>query len=302
MARFWTCHWQFRYWRPNINPENQPVDSSGSNTFSKKGVSVGDIVYVVSLSEGHLYLGGRMLVKRIISRPEAVRLWNNDNLYEAREWVVDPEQRGTLLHLHRRLSPALTRRLRFESKAGVRPLCFVSDSELDNQATRGVRELTAESAALLDQIIETTDRLPRSDQVLTVAEELLQERQRPSPREFRLPEEVPEGVKCTEGSVRRVEVNRYERDPHARQMCLAAHGTECCICGFSFGAAYGREAKDYIHVHHIRPLSEIGREYVVDPEHDLWPVCPNCHAVFHLGGRCRTMDEVRQLLKQQRLT
>ena len=143
MARFWTCHWQFRYWRPEINQEGRPVRSSGSNSFRKRGVSVGDIVYIISLSEGHLYLGGRMPVKRIVSKPEAARLWSNDNLCNAEEWVVDPEQTGTLLHLHRCLSATLTRQLRFESKAGPRPLCFISESELDNQTTRGVRELTA---------------------------------------------------------------------------------------------------------------------------------------------------------------
>jgi hypothetical protein len=171
--RFWTCHWQFRYWRPDINREGQPCCSSGSNSFRKRGVSAGDSVYIISLSAGQLYLGGRMLVKRIVSRPEAVRLWNTDNLYDAEEWAVDPERTGTLLHLHRRLSPGLTKQLRFESKAGPREPFFVSETELDNQATRGVRELTPESASLLDKIIEVTDKLPRSDQLITVTEELL---------------------------------------------------------------------------------------------------------------------------------
>ena len=35
----------------------------------------------------------------------------------------------------------------------------------------------------------------------------------------------------------------------------------------------------------------------VDPVADLRPVCPNCHAVIHLGGACRTIEEVRRLLK-----
>lgn len=63
MTRFWTCHWQFRYWRPDINREGQPVCSSGSNSFVRRGVSVGDVVYVISLSGGQLYLGGRMMVR-----------------------------------------------------------------------------------------------------------------------------------------------------------------------------------------------------------------------------------------------
>jgi len=241
-----------------------------------------------------------MAVKRIVSRPEAVRLFDNDNLYEAREWVVDPEQTGTLLHLHRRLSPALTKQLRFESKAGPRPPCFISDSELDNQATRGVRELTAESAALLDRIIEATDRLPRSGKLLTVTEQMLPEKELPSREEFRLPDEVADGTTYTEGSVCQVKVNRYERDPQARRACVAAHGTRCSICGFDFGSTYGPEANGYIHVHHLRPLSEIGREYIIDPVNELCPVCPNCHAVIHMGGQCRSIPEVKKLLKRQK--
>jgi len=301
VARAWTCHWQFRYWRPDVNREGQPLRSSGSNSFRKRGVTAGDTMYIVSLRGGQLYLGGRMTVKQIISRPEAVRLWNDDSLYDAGEWAVDPEQGGTLIDLHRRLHPALTKRLRFESKDGPKEPCFISDTELDNQATRGVRELTPESAALLDRIIAVTDRLPNPDQVMTVTEELIAGKQPVAALEdFRLPDEIPAEMVYNEGSARRVEVNRYERDPQARLACIAAHGTRCVICGFSFGATYGPTAEGYIHVHHLRPLSQVGGGYVVDPVEDLRPVCPNCHAVLHLDSRCRSIDEVRQFLAQQR--
>jgi hypothetical protein len=73
------------------------------------------------------------------------------------------------------------------------------------------------------------------------------------------------------------------------------------VCGFDFGAVYGAEFAGFIHVHHLRPLSEIRGEYVVDPVADLCPVCPNCHAVIHHGGRVRSVEEVRQLLGQQQL-
>jgi predicted HNH restriction endonuclease len=58
---------------------------------------------------------------------------------------------------------------------------------------------------------------------------------------------------------------------------------------------YGPLAEGFIHVHHVKQLSEIGAEYEVDPVADLRPVCPNCHAVIHLGGECRGIDQVRQL-------
>jgi 5-methylcytosine-specific restriction endonuclease McrA len=117
--------------------------------------------------------------------------------------------------------------------------------------------------------------------------------------EFQLPEEIPYRPAYSEGSVCRIEVNPYERDPKARSDCIKFHGSSCCICGFNFGAVYGPEAEGYIHVHHIRPLSEIGGEYVVDAVADLRPVCPNCHAVLHLHGACRMIDDVRQVLARK---
>jgi 5-methylcytosine-specific restriction protein A len=45
---------------------------------------------------------------------------------------------------------------------------------------------------------------------------------------------------------------------------------------------YGAIAETLIHVHHVKPISEVGESYMVDPISDLIPVCPNCHAVIHL--------------------
>lgn len=119
-----------------------------------------------------------------------------------------------------------------------------------------------------------------------------------------LSEEVlrPSGV--IEGALRSVVVNAYERNPQARLRCIEAHGTICCICGFHFGNVYGRLAEGYIHVHHLCPLSQVRGEYVVDPIKDLRPVCPNCHAVLHLGlgGASRTIEEVKRMVQREGLT
>lgn len=111
-----------------------------------------------------------------------------------------------------------------------------------------------------------------------------------------LPEEVPAGATHVEGAVSRVYVNSYERNPRARQACIQAHGSSCSICQFSFVEAYGKVAEGYIHVHHLRPLSEIGGEYTVDPIEDLRPVCPNCHAVLHRRNPPYSIEDVRAFL------
>jgi 5-methylcytosine-specific restriction protein A len=113
-----------------------------------------------------------------------------------------------------------------------------------------------------------------------------------------LPEE--HGTDFEEGARRAVQVNRYERDPAARVACLAAHGTACVICGFSFGEAYGGEFTGHIHVHHVRPMSRRRRRHRVDPSTDLVPVCPNCHAAIHYRGACRSIGAVRRLIQRAR--
>ena len=110
------------------------------------------------------------------------------------------------------------------------------------------------------------------------------------------PEEITESSLYVEGASRQISVNAYERNPAARAACIKHHGSSCVICGFNFGSVFGARADGYIHVHHIRPLSEIGEEYEVDPITDLRPVCPNCHAVIHLGGASRSIKEVKRLL------
>jgi hypothetical protein len=112
-----------------------------------------------------------------------------------------------------------------------------------------------------------------------------------------LPEEVVATPAMIEGAVCRVSVNAYERSPEARQRCIEYYGTDCCICGFNFGAVYGDVAEGYIHVHHLRPLSEIRETYVVDPVEDLRPVCPNCHAVLHLRSPAYSIEEVRTFFR-----
>ena len=300
MARFWTCHWQFRHWESNVIDGPWRIDSSASNLFEKRGVKPGDFMYIISINRGQLFLGGRMTVKKILSQAEAAQHWDKE-LYDMRhsnEWIVGRKNTGTFLQVKRCLSPNLTKQLRFQTKTEIKEPCFVTETELDNQATRGVRELTPESAAFLDRIIEITDRWPKSDQLITVTEEqLLNGPAQDESGQIRLPEEVPNDSVFTEGSVQQILINRYERDPRAREECIRHYGTICDLCKFDFVAEYGEVMVGFIHVHHLNPLSSLGADYEVDPILDLRPVCPNCHAVLHRREPPYSLDEVREMLQ-----
>lgn len=177
MRRYWICHWKNRYWRDDVNPEFRPLTASGSDRFRERGVSPSDRLYIVSLANGHLLLGGRLTVERIVTRRKAIEMLGTTGLYDADEWAMAQRNSGTPLILYRRLAPDVTRQLRVLSpRDGPKELFFVSRNHLDNQATRGIRELTRESAELLDHAIAATDppRGPRP--MLTVTTRMLQSR------------------------------------------------------------------------------------------------------------------------------
>ncbi len=114
----------------------------------------------------------------------------------------------------------------------------------------------------------------------------------------RLPVEVPESY--PEGMRRLVTVNVVERSAAARIACLELHGARCIACMMSFEDAYGADFSELIHVHHLNPLSGVQDARQVDPRTDLVPICPNCHAVAHYGGRLRSIAEIRDLLAAAR--
>lgn len=98
-------------------------------------------------------------------------------------------------------------------------------------------------------------------------------------------------------AVTRVEVNKYEHSRDARRVCVAHHGTSCAACGFSFEIAYGEIGKDFIPVHHLVPVSQLGSGYELDPITDLVPLCANCHAMAHHGVRTpRSVAELRRIM------
>lgn len=91
-------------------------------------------------------------------------------------------------------------------------------------------------------------------------------------------------------------VNRYERDPHKRRECVEYFGYRCQICNFDFQEVYGEIGADFIHVHHIEPLAEVGGEHDIDPTVDLIPVCANCHAIIHRVSPALKPEQVKRLL------
>ena len=66
-----------------------------------------------------------------------------------------------------------------------------------------------------------------------------------------------------------------------------------------FEATYGEIGKGFIRVHHLVPISSIGKEYELNVERDLAPVCPNCHYMLHRKNPPYTIEELKEILHKQ---
>ena len=92
--------------------------------------------------------------------------------------------------------------------------------------------------------------------------------------------------------------SRYERSSANRTLCLAKYGYTCQICGFNFQQVYGEIGKNYIHVHHLVPVSQMGENYHVKPLSEMIPVCPNCHAMLHRKNPPFSPEELKEIIQK----
>ncbi len=107
---------------------------------------------------------------------------------------------------------------------------------------------------------------------------------------------MPDEKRYEEGAKSLVLSNKYERNPINREICLAANGVVCKICGFDFEKVYGKIGKGFIHVHHIETVASHGGAYYLNPITDMIPVCPNCHAMLHRKDPPYLPEEIKQLI------
>ena len=266
VPRYFTHYWTNRTWERN-RLANTSLEHTAGNLFRQADVRVGDYVYIVTVIQGRLFVLGKLRVGKVGNQDEAaIELGEEPSqLWNASDHIV--ASASTPSNYDRYLSLREARRLRFMTAAGPRPLAFKSRAQIDQQTLRGVRQLNRESALILDHVVG----------------ELLAAQPGCLPEEYYL-----------EGATKSITINAYERDRRARARCLEHYGYDCSVCGFNFANVYGDIGNGYINVHHIKPLSEIGEEYELDPIGDLRPVCPNCHAMIHTKAPPYSIEEVAE--------
>ena len=100
-----------------------------------------------------------------------------------------------------------------------------------------------------------------------------------------------------EGAAKSEILTKYERSHLNRSLCLAYHGYNCKACNINLKEQYGDIARNFIHVHHLYPISESGKT-IPNPITDFVPLCPNCHSISHLRKPPLTIEEIQNMIKK----
>jgi hypothetical protein len=273
IARAFTHYWKNSTWKSHPGGDDA-LGHTASNEFRVNKVRPGDRIFIVTNIKGVLHLGGVLLVDRIVGQREAERVFG-EKLWPAKDHAIG---RGAQAFYKGLAVPLKTvKAIRF---SGGKAPVFRKASQLDQQTLRGIRELTPESARLMEELLQSALRQERDIAAM-------------------FPNEIEPGFTYTEGARKQVTVNAYERDPKARMACISHHGYNCAVCGFNFEARYGDRGREFTHVHHLRPMALTNGEYQLNPIEDLLPVCPNCHAMLHRGENLMSIEELRGILRER---
>lgn len=194
-----------------------------------------------------------------------------DIIKQSRDFLKTKDPNTTLLDAHSFLyilgSQMKEERFPFTSTVDT-------DIAVEEITTNGIDNLQGDHT----QLLEVENQITFDDEKL--AEELSDE----------ITEQLFEGAKKT------IIINAYERNVKARQLCIEHWKPICAVCDFDFQEMYGDIGKGFIHVHHLKPVSQIGETYEVDPINDLRPVCPNCHAMLHRPEETLTIEELKLIV------
>ena len=152
MTRYFTHYWTNQTWEHGRTSGYDRVEHTAGNMFRKRGVGSEDYIYIITVVEGRLLLGGRMEVEQIMNRDEAVGLRGPD-LWDAADHAIGKAESDSGMNFDRIVPDEVVRELRFMAGGKVVEPVFKGIDRLDTQTMRAVRELTPASSELLERLM-----------------------------------------------------------------------------------------------------------------------------------------------------
>lgn len=165
MTRYFTQYWTNETWNYNRNGEGELLNHIAGNLFKERGVKPGDIVYVVTVIKGKLYLLGKMKVAKVYNLEEAGAELSYE-VWEASDHLIAAA--ATPTDYNREVPLEVTKNIKFISGSDKNKKLKFKSELLDTQTLRGVRELAFESATQLDEILPPLQQIASHEKLIDV--------------------------------------------------------------------------------------------------------------------------------------
>jgi hypothetical protein len=163
MPRYFTHYWKNETCRDHEPDSGEPLDYIAGNLFRERGVNESDVIYVVTVKRGCLFLIGRLTVGQICGPAEAARILGTDDLWPAKEHIIAAS--ATPMRFDIEVPSEHIEKLLFVASPHSKPPRFTKPAYLDKQTLRSVRELEPASATALDELLPPDTSIPRTTEV-----------------------------------------------------------------------------------------------------------------------------------------
>ena len=92
-TKHFTHYWKNSTWTDGSESEGEPLDHTASNLFGKRGVTKGDLVYVLTVKRGLLYLCARLEVDRVTSQEDAEQQFGEE-VWPAKDHIIGQKDKS----------------------------------------------------------------------------------------------------------------------------------------------------------------------------------------------------------------
>src|SRR4051812_40090938 len=108
MPRYFTHYWKNDTWENHRHLEGTVFMHTAGGMFRRSKISPDDEVYFITVRGGLLYLGGKLVVRKVCDIDETAKFLNRrpSKIWEAPDHVIG--SKGTLMHFDVEIPQAVT--------------------------------------------------------------------------------------------------------------------------------------------------------------------------------------------------
>lgn len=268
------------YWKvdPVIRPQvGQHRTTAYAASSQLRKTKPGDVVWIITVHEGHLYLLGRLQVEFVVDDTFIAQELvdpQRDEWYEADWYAIS--NKYTIEPMRELDITPLAAQLQFVSHTS-RHLDVVN-GKVDVHQVRALRQLETISAQLLDDIWYSEKYTPETIQDFL---ELTEDDQA-----------YAEGKVVVRTMKQRQRSRQLVKEAKAKFRAEHDGHLFCEACGFDFDKAYGIT---YIEAHHTEPIASLEDE-IHNTTDAVVLLCANCHRAAHTRTPPYSIDELKNML------